>query len=1461
MKYRISIYIIFFVFSAMLSGQRLIVPENPTSLSNKAGAFINVNSAGYAASNYTIEQLIKDVLITGGNGNCATPNISNVTVSPNLSASNSNRSWGYFNKGTTAFPFNEGIVLSTGYANKTGNSYYGQLSDALGTGGDIDLANAIGVSNNMLFDATYIEFDFVPQVTTLKFNYIFASEEYTQSFPCTYTDGFALLIKKQGMPNYTNLAVLPGGAGPVSVTNIHPAIGTVCGAVNPQYFAGYNTSNIETNFNGRTVPLTATTTVIPGQTYHFKIVLADYSDTTYDSGVFLQAGSFNIGVQIGDGTGATLPGNISVCSPVSQNLVASSQAPGSTFQWFLNGVAIAGATNNTYTATQAGTYSVEVTVPGSNCPGTAQVVIATLPSPVVQNANMSVCSTTATGIFNLTSSQPNISTTPGVTFSYYQNQADALAGNGNTIATPTAYSSTNGIVFVRVLLGNCAKVAQLQLTVNPIPATPVITSTANTICAGGSVTLTSNYTTGNTWSTGATTQSITINTPGTYSVTNANANCTSTAANITINADTNPNVQISGNLAFCQGGSSILTATSTGSGNTYSWSNGSTTASTTVSTAGNYTVTVTTPAGCTYTKSVTVTVDTPPVAQNANLSECSTSNTATFNLTNAQTSISTTPGATFTFYQNQADAQAGNTNNIATPNSYVSGNTTLYVLVKKGTCSQIVQLQLNVTTNSTPTITASSTKICGTGSVTLTSNFAIGNTWSTGATTQSITVTSTGTYTVTNTIGTCTGSPASITITGDPDPIISISGNSTYCSTPITLTASATGNISSYSWSNGTTGATTTVNNAGTYTVTGTTPSGCQFTKTFTVNAGVVPTVQNASLSMCSAGNTSVFNLTTAQNSISTTPNITFSYYQNLADAQAGNANTIATPNAYTSGNATIFVLVKTATCSSIAQLQLIVTTIPVTTITQSAPAICANTPVVLTSNYATGNSWSNGSTNQSITVTTPGTYTVTTTNGNCVGNTASVTLVSTPDPNLQITGNLNFCQGSSTNLSATANGNANIFTWSNGTNGANTLITAPGTYTATVTTPSGCQFQKTVTVTMDPQIVINIATPAQIDCNNSQVTLNASNSVFVTGSTILWTTSGGGNIISGANTLTPIVNNAGTYILTITSPNANGCSSQASVTVIKNITPPTIAVNASSIKICKGQSVILTATGAATYTWTGLTGNGNIQSVTPTSTTTYTVTGVGANGCIATTPASVTITVVPEIVSTLQNGNMCKGDALTLDAGAGPNYTYTWNTGQTTQTISVTNEGTYSVIINNGTCTKTVSAIVTYTKVPTITEIIYDNHTLTVTATNPQGGIMEYSIDNGANWQTSNVFTNIDSNKYYTVYVRNKGINCYNSVQYFTVEIRNAITPNGDGENDTINFGELAKYDDFGGNIYDRYGKSVFKLNKTNYIWNGQYINAPLPTATYWYQLHWKDPISLKLIEKTGWILLKNRD
>ncbi|KMQ69401.1 gliding motility protein [Chryseobacterium sp. FH2] len=1169
--------------------------KKPTSSTMKAGAFIDVNTAAYPESAYSITQLVKDVLITGGS-TCTTANVSGVGVSPNLSASDQGRSWGFFNKGTTSFPFEKGIVLMTGQARKAGNTFQsGQLNDGLPTGGDTDLATALGVNNNELHDATYIEFDFVPTSTEVTFRYLFASEEYEGNFPCTIGDGFALLLRPASGGPYTNLAVLPGGAGPVSVTNIHPSTkfdgGQMnCPAVNAAYFGGYNTTNIQTNFSGRTVPLTAKATVVPGQTYHFKMVLADYQDSNYDSGVFLEAGSFNIGVKILDPAGAQLPPSVNMCDNTPQTFTASVQGSGATYQWLLNDVPIAGQTGASYTATQPGVYTVQVFLPGNTCPGTASVTVVGGTSPTVQNSTLTTCYTAGNAVFNLTSAQTSISTTPGATFAYYVNQADAVAGNGNTIAAPTAYSSAgNQTIYVLVKNGFCSKIAELQLIKAPQMTVSIAPPTVLT-CTNSQITLDASasvYPAGSTFS------------------------WTTAGGNIVSGADTlNP----------------------------------------VVNAAGTYTLTISN------------------IYQPGNLT-CTTSGTVTV------------------------------TGNSAPP---------------------------------TTGLTASKILICAGESVVLTASGGATYNW--------------------------VGLPG----TGNTQTV-----------SPTTTT---------------------------TYTVTAVGANGCvsQNPATITIEVSQPITVQDASILKCYQQGGITYDLTSAQSQITTpAPGITFDYYVLQADANAGNANTIATPNAFVSpGNQTVYVLVKNGGCHYVVALQLLKTAD--TTLTIAAP--------------------------QTITCTT-----------------AQVTL----------NASASVIPTGSTIQWTTAGGNI--------VSGANTLspvVNAGGTYTLTVTNVTQpqnltCTYSASVTVVEDKVKPVTTVTSSQVQiCPGESVTLTASG-----GATYTW-----GNGLTGTgNTQVVSPNNTTTY--TVTAIGANGCVSANPATVTVIVGPPVAVLAASKTKICAGESVTLTASGGVTYEWVGLPGNGSTQVVTPMTTTTYSVFALGGNGCKVNTPTSITIEVVPAIVSTLEDVYVCAGDFGILDAGAGPNYTYVWSNGATTQTISTNVPGTYSVTISNGVCSKVFSAQLLNPDLPQFTNITYENHVLTLTASNPTGGVLEYSIDGGVVWQNSNVFYNVLDNTNYNLMVRVVGAKCSTSLDYFTFVVRNAITPNFDGVNDEVDFTGVSTYNNFAASIFDRYGAEVFKASKGNTVWRGSLKGINLPTGTYWYRVQWENPASKKLELRSSWILLKNRN
>ncbi|WP_336731809.1 choice-of-anchor L domain-containing protein [Chryseobacterium sp. VD8] len=606
LNYRLKNYC-FFLVLLLVSGSvfaqktsRKPITEKHSGASLKSGAFIDVNVASYAPSSYNIEQLVKNVLISGGSS-CAVANVTNVTVSPNQPATDTERAWGYFHKGTTAFPFTDGVVLVTGKARRAGNVLESGLSDTVpgSTVSDPDLVTAINPLAP-LKDAVFIEFDFVPNSTQVKFNYIFASEEYTSNFPCgVYSDGFALLLKKVGDPTYTNMAILPGTAGPVSVTNIVPAgNGFTCGPINEAYFGGMNTANIETNFNGRTIPLTATATVIPGQTYHFKMVLADASDSSFDSAVFLQGGSFDIGMTIVDGNGNPLT-SVNMCDNTPQTLTAQiASVPGMTFQWYKDGVAIPGATSATYIATEPGVYVVRTFVGGTNCQ-TATVTIVGGTTPPAQNATLKLCTTPSLATFNLNDATPQITTSTTAIVRYYVNQADAVAQNNNylTAAQMASYNGTDGqVLYVVVSNGAfCSKTVTLTLRKE---ATPVaqLTATKVRICLGESTTLTASngatYQWTNLSGTGAT-QTVSPTQTTTYSVyAIGTQGCKSLQpASVTIEVVPAIKSTLSGGM-ICQGDVINLDA-GAGPNYTYLWSNGATSQTISVGTPGTYSVTIT----------------------------------------------------------------------------------------------------------------------------------------------------------------------------------------------------------------------------------------------------------------------------------------------------------------------------------------------------------------------------------------------------------------------------------------------------------------------------------------------------------------------------------------------------------------------------------------------------------------------------------------------------------------------------------------------------------------------------------------------------------------------------------------------------------------------------------------------------------------------------------------------------
>jgi len=268
----------------------------------------------------------------------------------------------------------------------------------------------------------------------------------------------------------------------------------------------------------------------------------------------------------------------------------------------------------------------------------------------------------------------------------------------------------------------------------------------------------------------------------------------------------------------------------------------------------------------------------------------------------------------------------------------------------------------------------------------------------------------------------------------------------------------------------------------------------------------------------------------------------------------------------------------------------------------------------------------------------------------------------------ISASGATTFCQGGSVTLTASSNSS---YLWSTGETTQSITVNTSGNYSVTITNSCGSASSSPTTVTVNPLPTVTI-TPgsATTFCVGNSVTLTAS-----AANSYLWNT--------GATTQNIVVTTSGNYSVTVT--NANGCSATSSPTIVTVNPLPTASITPSgATTFCVGNSVTLTANAASSYLWsTGET----TQSIIVSASGSYSVTVTTICGSANSSPTIVTVNPLPTAVITSGSSTtICPGDSLILSASTGNSYV--WNTGATTQTITITAAGNYMVTISNGSCT-----------------------------------------------------------------------------------------------------------------------------------------------------------------------------
>jgi gliding motility-associated-like protein len=1195
----------------------------------------------------------------------------------------------------------------------------------------------------------------------------------------TYT--VTITDRTNGCTNQANVTVSKNSTspipaitgGPYQITCSAPSLvldGSSSTGINPTWTAS-NGGNIAANGN------TTRPTVDAAGTYTLTTTDAT-SGCTASTSVAVSAATSLPTYSVN-----TLPDAIT-CSKSTVTLSGQPLQAGNTFTWTASpGHIVSGETGFNPIVDQAGYYIFEVTNPTTGCSSKVVVIVKekkTAPILSVATPATITCSTTQV---QLTAS----TTSTNVSYAWTVSDGGSLKSGTENTQSPIALTKGSYTVLLTDIDNSCTSTQTVEVDKNTTePQVSIDQNPAQINCTNNKVTLTGSSSTSGVsykWRTtgtgniyNPTLASTPVDNDGDYylTVTNPVNGCTNTAS-VHVDKDIiTPDVDIASvtDILTKTVTTVQLNGSSTTANVTFKWTgpgniSAPTSQTTTVDAPGTYTLTVTATNGCTNSKTITVSQDlTKPAAPSATgaticygsaagiLSAIGTSikwySDATLSVKLHEGSSFTPSGYTnvgvYNFYVTQTSTTNGN-ESAATQVSYTIKGLPLSPTVSdKQVCQGSANPELTATGATSSTIKwydmGTGGSLIGTGAsytpptsvsapgsysyyatqtdtydcesstteakltinpllnltvgtpdvltcannnhVTLNGSADISGAtllWTgpgieSGASSEHPVVTAPGTYTLTatNTTTGCSAvSSASVTVTKNnttPTVGFSVMPGTITCSSPTTIitgSSSATNNKWQWSTSDGTFASGTslqsvTVSAKGNYVLTVTdTDNGCSDSKTVSVDENKttpVATIADPAHITCNA--TTI----TLSGSVTGTPVSVEWTPTNGGYIPVGSKNSL-TPTVSSAGTYTMTATNTVSGCQSSATVTVIDdrSNTPVITINTSPSALDCKTTTVQLYGTATNASllWTGPSTatitdptTSTPTVNMEGDYTLTATD-NTTGckSTATVTVKSNVAtvavPVINTPGTLN-CNNPTINLSATSTVANALYAWTvvsggNITSTSNTstiTVDGIGEYKLTITNPSNyCTSNASVTVSknVDAPIISFPTTPSAITCTATATQLNST--VTTTTSSVadlLWT---GPGTISNATVNNPIVNAAGTYTLTATDV-TTGCSSSKTITVISKTTPPEVSINTPSTLTCKTTSgIILTGTSSVTnFTALWATSDGSISGATNQLTATvlkkgtYTLTVTNNdNGC--STTKSVTVSddlTVPDI-------------------------------------------------------------------------------------------------------------------------------------------------------------------------------------------------------------------------------------
>ena len=766
------------------------------------------------------------------------------------------------------------------------------------------------------------------------------------------------------------------------------------------------------------------------------------------------------------------------------------------------------------------------------------------------------------------------------------------------------------------------------------------------------------------------------------------------------------------------------------------------------------------------------------------------------------------------------------------------------------------------------------TMICPGSSLVLSSpTTPVGSTysWSIGAASTTITVSSFGTYWLSVSNGGCTGSDT-VHVSAAPLPVVALGNDTSVCSgSPFTLQSIYSYTGATYTWNTGAVTSSIHPMTTGTYWLQVTNSYGCKASDTINVSINPFPVNLGPDTIMC-PGNS-----------------ITLSSPVTPAGSSYSWSTGATSPSIVVSGFGTFWLNVTNGICTGTDTVHISPAPMPVVFLGNDT-AVCTGSPYLLQSLYGYSGvsyEWNTGATTPSIYTATSGAYWLQVTNS--YGCRASDTVnVSIGSVAINLGHDTTVCTGTSLTLSSPSTFSGSSYLWSTGATSPSINITGFGTYWLKVSN-GGCVGTDTIHVANAPVPQVALGNDTAV-CFGIPLTLQSIYSY--TGATYLWNTGAvspsitaaitgnywlhvtigscsgsdtvhvkiisrpvislgdtafcvGGSIdlvsnqppgaiflwSNGSTANSIIVSVPGTYWVSVSD---SGCSQTDSIHVVENPLP-VVDLGADIVK-CAGQIVFLKSSTSYTspsYEWST---GASSSSLEVTTTGTYWLT-VTVAGCSASDTVNVSFTPLP-IVNIGTDTAICYGDQIALHADEPAGASYLWNNGSTDTSIVVSRGGEYTLTVTENGCSATGIMEVTMVNQP----IVYFGPDTTL-CTGDVIVLPEHAALGNFVWSdgsTLNTLTITTAGTYWATITNICGSTTDSiNISYTNCDLvfPSGFTPNGDGKNDIFRaVGNLAGIKGFELNVYNRWGQRVFYTTDIYSGWNGIFNGVPQDLGTFYY-------------------------